>query len=152
METNRTIIAYKGFDIDWSCRGYKFALGNTYTHDGDVSLCKSGFHACEYPLDIFNYYPPTGQMASVELIGGSKETNGDSKCVGRSITIKASLTIPLLVAASIEHVSRFCDTVKAMRSTGYRSASSATGYRSASSATGYQSASSAIGYQSASSA
>ena len=138
--------AYKGFNADWTCRGFQFEVGKTYTHDGGVQLCSSGFHACEYPLDIFGYYPPTGQMAEVTLTGvTSPEKTGDSKRAGKSITIKAALTIPLLVAAAIEYTVKRCDPVKAQHSTGDQSASSATGDRSASSATGDQSAASATG-------
>ena len=52
------IKVYKGFNADWTCNpegvSYQYKVGETYTHDGDVKLCNSGFHACEYPLDIFN--------------------------------------------------------------------------------------------------
>ena len=147
-----TITAYKGFDSDWKCRNFHYEIGKTYTHDGDVSLCKSGFHACEYPMDVFAYYPPTGQIAAVELGGVTDEKSEDSKRVGRSITIRAAIDIPSLISASIEYTTKRCDPVKSKHSTGYRSASSATGYRSASSATGYSSASSATGESSASSA
>jgi len=145
------LIAYKGFNPDWTCRDFKYTVGETYTEDA-ADLCKRGFHACEYPLDIFNYYEPTGQMALVELTDVSDKKDDDSKRVGKSITIKASLTIPLLVAAAIEFTTRFCEPAKAQHATGYSSASSATGDSSASSATGYSSASSATGYRSASSA
>ena len=138
------LIAYKGFNPDWTCRDFKYTVGETYTEDA-ADLCKRGFHACEYPLDIFNYYEPTGQMALVELTDVSDKKDDDSKRVGKSITIKASLTIPLLVAAAIEFTTRFCEPAKAQHATGYSSASSATGDRSASSATGYRSASSVKG-------
>ncbi len=139
------IKVFKGFNPDWTCRGFQFKVGETFEHAGDVSVCNSGFHACEYPLDIFNYYPPTGQIAECELSGLDRKTDNDSKRAGRSITIKASLTIPLLVSATIEYVATRCEPTKAAHSDEDQSASSATGDRSASSATGDRSASSATG-------
>lgn len=50
--------AYKGFNRDMTCKGYKFADGETYEHEGDVKLCKSGFHACQDPMDCLQYYDP----------------------------------------------------------------------------------------------
>ena len=47
------ILAYKGFNSDWTCRDFRFAVGETYEHDGPVEACKSGFHACTQPLDVF---------------------------------------------------------------------------------------------------
>jgi len=147
-----TITAYKGFEADWTCRGFAYEVGKSYAHDGDVALCQKGFHACENPLDTLCYYPPTGRMAEVSLGDFSEETDNDSKRVGKSITIKAEITIPLLVSAAITYIEqRCCGPVKAKHSTGYSSASSATGYSSASSATGDRSASSTTGHSSASS-
>lgn len=122
-----TLLAYKGFDKNWKCRGFQYEVGKSYEHDGDVELCRTGFHACEYPLDVFNYYDPTGQLAVVELGGVVPAADGDSKRAGKSITIKASLTIPTLVSAAIEYTTSRCNPVKAKYSTGYQSASSATG-------------------------
>ena len=103
-KTPDTITAFKGFDKDFSCRGFKYEIGRSYTHDGEISLCQAGFHACEAPLDVWNYYPPTdgNQVAQVELGGVSNQRENDTKRVGKSITIKAALSIPALIAAQIE--------------------------------------------------
>ena len=98
------LVAYKGFDKDWKCRDFQYEVGKTYTHNGTVRLCISGFHACESPLDIWGYYPPTdgSNYAQVDLNGATEETENDTKRVGSSVTIKAALTIPMLIAAQIE--------------------------------------------------
>jgi hypothetical protein len=146
------VIAYKGFARNWQCNGYQFEVGKSYTHEGDVAMCASGFHACLYPLDVFAYYPPTGRLAQVELADVSADTREDSKRVARTITLKAEIDIAGFVKAAIEYTTTRCDPAKAQHATGYSSAASATGDSSAASATGDRSAASATGYSSAASA
>ena len=136
------MIAYKGFNKDMTCRGYQFAVGETYKHKGKVAACESGFHACEYPLDCFSYYAPGESVYAIVEAGGDIATHdSDSKVACSSLTIKASIDLPGLIKAAIEYTTSRCNPVKAEHATGYRSASSATGYSSASSATGDSSAS-----------
>jgi len=103
-----TITGYKGFDKDWACRGFIYGKphGQEFSTDKPISLCNFGFHACEFPLDIWRYFPPdVANAAIVELAGVNNETGDDSKRVGSSITIKASVSIAELVSASIEWIS-----------------------------------------------
>jgi hypothetical protein len=145
--------AVKAFNLDWTCRGYQYALGKTYEHKGEVQACHGGFHACENPLDTFAYYEPgQARFAVVEMSGEFSRHAEDSKIASGRITIKAEIGIPEIVSRTIAWITARCTPADAKHAEGDRSASSATGNSSASSATGYRSASSATGDRSASSA
>ena len=141
------ITTYKGFDKDLKCRGFQYAIGQTYQHDGKVAACNAGFHACEHPLNVFSYYPPAGsRFAIVEQSGDLSRHGDDTKVASRSITIKAEIDIPGLIRAAIEY------TFKRANPVGPGSPASATGDQGAASATGDQGAASATGYYGAASA
>ena len=149
----QTVNTFKGFDHNFQCRGYQFEVGKTYTHDGEVEACSSGFHACENPLDVFAYYEPgVSKFATTEQSGEISRHDSDSKIASSSIRIVAELSIAGLVTAAFEYVKSKCEPATSEHATGDSSASSATGDSSASSATGDRSASSATGDRSASSA
>ena len=130
--------AYKGFTKEMMCRGFKFEEGKTY-HENKAKLCECGFHACEYPLDCFNYYSPAeGVFHSVDLTKVDETRKEDTKISGKTIKIGARLDIAGIVKASIEYITSRAE--KNNSATGNRSANSATGDWSANSATGYGSA------------
>ena len=52
-----SIKSYKGMNKDMTCRGFQYEIGKEY-ETNSAKACTSGFHACEYPLDVLNYYPP----------------------------------------------------------------------------------------------
>ncbi len=152
MNTTK-ITAYKAFNQDWTCRDFKYEVGKTYTHEGDVKACESGFHACEYPLDIFNYYSPSiSKFALVEASGVISKEDEDIKIASEILELKYELDIKSLVEAAISYTRSFTVDVGSNHTTGDQAASSATGDRAASSATGNRAASSATGNQAASSA
>ena len=135
MTESTEIYAYKGFSADLTCRGYQYAVGETYTHDGNARLCDAGFHACTLPLDVLSYYPLTGgnRYHRVELDDATPPADGDSKRAARKISIGASLNLMGLVKA---HVEAIWDTVKpVVDKAGADSAHSATTGYSANSAT-----------------
>lgn len=48
---------YKGMTKDMTCKNnFQFEIGKTYTYDGDVELCSSGFHFCTKLDEVFSYY------------------------------------------------------------------------------------------------
>ena len=137
--------AYKGFDKDLKCRGFQYEIGGEYETD-KAKVCEAGFHACEYPLDVLNYYPPnTNRYCEVELGGEISKDGRDSKAASTKIKIGAELNIAGLVKAAIEYTRERCTPENSEHATGYRGAASATGYQGAASATGYQGAASATG-------
>ena len=140
--------AYKGFDKDLKCRDFQYEVGKEYEEE-DAKLCASGFHACEHPLNVFSYYPPSGsRFAEVDLDATDEREKDtlDTKRVGKKITIKAELSLQGLVRAAVDFVFIQSDKEKKPKhATGDQGAASATGVQGAASATGYQGAASATG-------
>ena len=96
---------YKGFDKDMKCRDFQYEIGKTY-EEPTAELCEKGFHACEYPLDVFKYYAP-GKMSrycEVNLDDVSDQMSNDSKRCGKKISVKAEIGIAGLVRAQIQYV------------------------------------------------
>ena len=140
--------AYKGFDKNLKCRDFQYEIGGEYTEE-NAQLCERGFHACEYPLDVFGYYPPTdSRFCEVELDDVSAERKGDSKVCAKHIKISAEIGIVGIVKASVEYIKSKISGEPASTS-GYQSAATNIGYRSAATNTGYQSAATNTGDQSA---
>ena len=139
-EENKEIIAYKGFDKNWKCRGYQYEIGKTYEHEGKVEACKSGFHSCEYPLDVFSYYAPSeSKFALVKASGEISKGNDDSKIASTKITIEAELNIPKLAQKAVDFIMGKINWANKQTNTGYQSVATNTGYQSAATNTGYQS-------------
>ena len=57
--------AYKGFEPDLSCRGYRFVMGKNVTPEANCA--SNGFHCAEDPLDCLTYYSDTLGMKPVSL-------------------------------------------------------------------------------------
>ncbi|QWE95633.1 DUF7666 domain-containing protein [Cupriavidus sp. EM10] len=117
MQENKTdaevIVTYKGFNADWTCRGFQYALGESYEHKGEVEACAGGFHACEDPLHVLRYYPASkSRFAVVEQSGDLSRHEEDSKVASRKITVKAEIDIVGLIKAGIEWRTKRCTSVE----------------------------------------
>ncbi|ECM7459442.1 hypothetical protein JP73_13145 [Salmonella enterica subsp. enterica serovar Senftenberg] len=148
----KEIVTFKGFNKDLKCRGFQFAIGETFHHDGKVEACGSGFHACECPFDVFSYYPPAESRYAETISFGitDSEEGGDTKIASSSITIKDELTLPQFIQRGIEWIwSKIDKSLEQQIMCGNRSAATNTGNRSAATNTGDQSAATNTGYQSA---
>jgi len=85
---------YKVFDPDWTCRNFKYEVGKTYEHKGELELCRSGFHFCKKAIDCFKYYEfnPNNKVAEVVALGRIIEGDGDTKCVTDKMKIERELS------------------------------------------------------------
>ena len=138
---------YKATDKDMKCRGFQYELGKTAEVDGDIELCKNGLHACEMPLDVLGYYVPGdgSRYFEAELDEVSDKKSGDTKRVGKKLTLSAEIGIPGLVKAQVEYVKAQCDFDNAINKADAEKKNHATGLSGAASATGERGAASATG-------
>ncbi|EEI2442813.1 hypothetical protein GWU37_16775 [Salmonella enterica] len=148
----KEIVTFKGFNKDLKCRGFQFAIGETFHHDGKVEACGSGFHACECPFDVFSYYPPAESRYAETISFGitDSEEGGETKIASSSITIKDELTLPQFIQRGIEWIwSKIDKSLEQQIMCGNRSAATNTGNRSAATNTGDWSAATNTGDRSA---
>ena len=145
---------YKATDKDMKCCGFQYELGKTAEVDGDIELCENGLHACEMPLDVLSYYAPGdgSRYFEAEMEDVSEKRSGDTKRVGKKLTLSAEIGIPGLVKAQVEYVKAQCDFDNAIKKANAEKKNSATGWSGAASATGDSGAASATGTRGAASA
>lgn len=140
------MLCYKGFDKDLKCQDFQYETGKKYSEES-AEICEKGFHACEFPLDVFRYYVPSdSRYCEVDLDANDQKSN-DSKRVGKSISIKAEIGIAGIVKAGVEYIKNQVDWNNDKKTnTGNCSAATNTGYRSAATVEGKESVAMAIGY------
>ena len=137
---------YKGMNADMTCQGFQYEVGKEYEHTGPLKCCPDeddlqagagGFHACEYPLDVFNYYPPAGsRFFEVEQSGEMDRSGKDSKVASTKIKIGAEISIAGLVKAAVEYTRKHAIKGLGTHATEYLGAASATGKSSVAVSTG----------------
>ena len=85
--------AYKVFNPDWTCRNFRYEIGEKYITYDAPELCRRGFHACQKLSNCFSYYDfdPHNKVAEVDVWGFVKGLGGD-KIAGSCITILRELS------------------------------------------------------------
>ena len=151
------MLCYKGFDEDLKCRDFQYETGKKYSEES-AKICEKGFHACEFPLDVFGYYAPSDSRYCEVDLDANDQKSSDSKRVGKSISIKAEIGIAGIVKAGVEYIKNQVDwnnnektntgDCSAATNTGNCSAATNTGDYSAATVEGKESVAMAIGYNS----
>ena len=108
-QENKTIIAYKGFNKDLKCRGFQYEVGNSYSlPEGEtVNVCSKGFHACESPLEVLDYYfldddANISRFCEVEQSGELSKEENSTKVASSKIKIKAEIKFADLIKLGVE--------------------------------------------------
>ena len=88
--SKKKITGYKAFNKDWTCRGFQYEVGKTYTMKEKPECCNQGFHFCTNVADCFKHYannPELTKIALVEALGDIDKEEEDSKCCTNKIKI-----------------------------------------------------------------
>ena len=99
------IKSYKGFDENFRCRDFQYEVGKEYEIKGEIKCCKRGFHACESPMEVFDYYDMfNSRFAEVEQSGqiDKEDDNKSTKICSSRIKIKAELKLADIINIGIE--------------------------------------------------
>jgi hypothetical protein len=91
----------KAFEKGLICKGFQFAENSEFEINGDLKICENGFHFCENPLDVLNYYDLTSsEFAEVESIGEIQKE--DDKTATSKIKIGFKLDLKEFIKASFD--------------------------------------------------
>ena len=88
--SKKKITGYKAFNKDWTCRGFQYEVGKTYTIKEKPECYNQGFHFCTNVADCFKHYannPELTKIALVEALGDIDKEEEDSKCCTNKIKI-----------------------------------------------------------------
>ena len=105
ISKENAIVAYKAFDENFRCRDFQYEVGKEYEIKGEIKCCERGFHACESPMDVFDYYDMfNSRFAEVEQSGqiDKEDDNKSTKICSSRIKIKAELKLADIINIGIE--------------------------------------------------
>lgn len=85
---------YKAFNKDMTCRDFKYEVGRKYELDGELQICKRGFHFCENIIDVFDFYEFSENTIVCEVNAyGNIVQEGTKFCTDKIEIVKTVLCI-----------------------------------------------------------
>ena len=105
ISKENAIVAYKAFDENFRCRDFQYEVGKEYEIKGEIKCCERGFHACESPMEVFDYYDMfNSRFAEVEQSGqiDKEDDNNSTKICSSRIKIKTELKLADIINLGIE--------------------------------------------------
>ena len=110
------VIAYKGFNKDLTCRGFQYEVGKEYTEE-KVSICNRGFHACENPFDVLNFYGDVLNNRFCEVEQSGQIEKDDNKQVSSKIKVVAEIGFIGLFKAGVEWIKEITNPMHVIEET-----------------------------------
>ena len=110
------VIAYKGFNKDLTCRGFQYEVGKEYTEE-EVSICNKGFHACENPFDVLNFYGDVLNNRFCEVEQSGQIEKGNNKQVSSKIKVVAEIGFVGLFKAGVEWIKEITNPMRVIEET-----------------------------------
>ena len=106
------IIAYKGLDENFRCRGFQYEVGKEYEEYEEevVKCCNRGFHACENPMDVWNYYGVSNSRFAIVEQSGKIDKQENKTCSSR-IRIKAELKLAEFIKLCVDSLIEKCKVI-----------------------------------------
>ena len=86
------IKGYKVFNPDWTCSGFKYKVGETYKHTGDIGIYGEGVHFCKNLADCFSYYGFDINNKVAEVVAEGKVITEGKRSVTNILKIVKELT------------------------------------------------------------
>jgi hypothetical protein len=87
---------FKATNADMTCKEHKFELGKWYEVEGELEMCKRGFHFCVHPSGVYSYYADsTVRVFTVEaeqILEVPTKAGADFKLVAKRIRLVKEVT------------------------------------------------------------
>ena len=127
--SKKVITSYKAFDKNMQCRGFQYEVGKEYEMDGEIKCCNQGFHACESPMEVWDYYDMlTSRFAKVEQSGKIDKEDNSTKVCSSKIKISAELKLADIIKLGVEWIKDVTSPSKADDNGGYYAQIGSSGY------------------------
>lgn len=139
---------FKGFNKDLKCRNFQFSENAEFSQDGDPVPCKSGFHYCENPLDVFKYYPPNGDNVYATVEARGVVVQEDHKSVTNKIYVGKRISLSKMFKLCFKVIASLCETSVDANTSACASHANTSGDRSHAIAKGKSSIACALGNKS----
>ena len=103
----KSIKGYKAFNKGMLCQDFQYAENTEYSIKENPKLCERGFHFCENPLNILDYYNLCdSEFAEIESLGKTETDN--LKTVTNKIKIRKKLDLKAFINASFKFLWEKC--------------------------------------------